>query len=107
MSEELTRKEFESRLIQRACEDAAFKKMLVKDAKAAIKQEFGENIPKDMTISIHEEEANTYHFVIPWNPFRARDDELSDDDLEFIAGGTYDCTDVILHSAMCTVTKHR
>lgn len=103
MLSEMTRKEFESRIITRANEDESFRQLLLDDPKQAIQQEFIEQIPDGINIYVHEEEEDTYHFVIPWNPFSIPDDELSDDQLEIIAGGTYDCTGNVLSTVVCTM----
>lgn len=101
----MTRKEFETRLVQRATTDRGFKKMLLNDTNQAIKVEFSEHLPNNIEIYVHEENENVYHFVIPWNPFTVSDGQLSDDDLEIIAGGTYDCTGIVLSTALCTINK--
>lgn len=106
MTQEMTRREFESRIIKRANEDETFRKMLLQDPKQAIMHEFDEQIPSSIEIYVHDEKDDTYHFVIPWNPFSNSDDaELSDDQLEEIAGGTFDCTGIILSTAMCTLNN--
>jgi len=38
-------------------------------------------------MSVHEEDANSLHFVIPMKP-QANLEELSDEELEKVAGGT-------------------
>lgn len=105
MSDELTRKQFESRLVQRASVDNEFRKLLLNNTKQAIKLEFGEQVPNHIDMYVHEEKEDTYHFIVPWNPFTVPDGELSDDDLEIIAGGTYDCRGVHLSTALCTINK--
>lgn len=106
MTQEMTRKEFESRIIKRATENEKFRSLLLQDAKQAIKDEFSEEIPASIEIYVHDEKDDTYHFVIPWNPFsNLVDEELSDDHLEVISGGTYDCSGIILSTAMCTLNN--
>lgn len=106
MSDEMTRKQFELRITKRAFEDESFRKLLINDPKKAIQDEFNEQIPDGIKIYVHEETEDTYHFVIPWNPFSNYDDELSDENLEIISGVTYDCTGIVLSTAMCTMNNN-
>ena len=51
-----------------------------------LEKHFGRKLPEQVKIFIHEEDANTLHFSIPMAPSNLA--ELSDDDLERVAGGT-------------------
>lgn len=107
MSTELTRKQFEARLVQRASVDPNFKRLLLNEPERAIELEFGEAVPIDVDVFVHEETDDTLHFVIPWNPFTVSEGELSDEDLEIVSGGTLDCVGIVLFSAMCTLNAAR
>jgi hypothetical protein len=81
-----TRRELESALIQKCWKDAAFRKEVVNDPKAMLEKHLGRKLPDQVNIFIHEEDANTLHLSIP--PAPANLTELSDADLEKVAGGT-------------------
>ena len=46
----------------------------------------GQKLPAQVKIFVHEEDANTLHLTVPLAP--ASLNELSDEDLERVAGGT-------------------
>jgi len=81
-----TRQELESALIQKCWKDPAFRKEVVSDPKGMLEKHLGRKLPKQVKIFIHEEDANTLHMSIP--PAPANVSELSDEDLEKVAGGT-------------------
>jgi hypothetical protein len=51
-----------------------------------LEQHTGQKLPAGLKIVVHEEDANTLHFTIPPPP--ANLNELSDAELEKVAGGT-------------------
>jgi hypothetical protein len=81
-NKELTRMELEEMIIKKALQEEDFKKLLLSDPHKAI-AEMGLDIPADMEINILEETAQTSYLVLPHIS-----EELSDDALELIAGGT-------------------
>lgn len=99
---EMTRKEFEQRLIERSKSDSDFRQTLLTEPKKAIEMEFGETIPDNIAIEVHENTDRVRHFVLPWNPLVSESEELSDDELEYVAGGVFDCTGVVLATVLCT-----
>ncbi|RCW44338.1 putative ribosomally synthesized peptide [Paenibacillus prosopidis] len=55
-------------IIQKAWEDAEFKKQLLANPKAAVKDAFGIEIPDTIEVEAVEETANKYYLVIPQSP---------------------------------------
>ncbi|WP_338552984.1 NHLP leader peptide family RiPP precursor [Paenibacillus sp. KS-LC4] len=55
-------------IIQKAWEDEAFKKQLLADPRAAIKEAFQVEIPEDIEVNAVEEQTNSYYLVIPISP---------------------------------------
>lgn len=71
------------KVLKRAHDDAAFRRSLLADANAAVKSA-GVELPAGMKVQVFENSADTLHLVLPMNP---ADAELSDEDLEAVAGG--------------------
>jgi hypothetical protein len=82
----MTRRDLETALIEKCWKDPDFKKQVISDPKGMLERHIGQKLPAPIKIFIHEEDANTLHFSIPPAPSNLT--ELSDDDLERVAGGT-------------------
>ena len=78
-----TRRELEKNIIERA-QDPTFRQTLLADPKTVLNESCNLTIPADIEIRIHEEDANHIHFVLPM----LDGDELSDADLDAVAGGS-------------------
>jgi hypothetical protein len=91
------RAEVERTLVQRSLQDEDFRRRLLEDPKAAVEQEFGSRLPESVEVRAVEESAQTIYLVLP-SASRLGQGELSDQDLEAVAGGssewgTCGCTD--------------
>ena len=83
-----SRAEMERRLIQRSLEDEEFRQRLLDDPKAAVEQELGTRLPEEVRVVAVEESADTIYLVLPFVSTDALEvGELSDQDLEAVAGG--------------------
>ena len=88
MSEGSGRQEMERRLIAKSLEDEAFRQRLIEDPKAAVERELGKRLPEEVRVVALEETQDTIYLVLPSTPMVGREDEeLSDQDLESVAGG--------------------
>jgi hypothetical protein len=83
----LTRKDIEAKIVALAWQDDDFRRKFVTDPKGQFEARLGTKLPDSLKITVHEEDQNSLHFVIPMTP-RANLDELTDDELEKVAGGT-------------------
>lgn len=81
-----TRRQLETALVEKCWKDPEFKKEMVSDPKGMFERHTGRKLPEQVKIFIHEEDANTLHLSIPPAPSNLR--QLSDEDLERVAGGT-------------------
>lgn len=68
-----TRRELESQIVANAWRDAAYRKRLLADPKDVLQDELRKvdanaSIPDDLDVSIHEEDVNHMHIVLPRNP---------------------------------------
>lgn len=85
------RSELEQKLIERAWEDETFKQELISNPKAVINRESGQQLPEALEIEVLQESANKAYFVLPENPAQGSDQELSEKELETVAGGVNLC----------------
>ena len=89
MSEGSGRTEVERRIVQRSIEDEALRQRLVEDPKRAVEEELGPRLPEDVRVVTVEETQDTIYLVLPGTPIAdAEGVELSDQQLESVAGGT-------------------
>lgn len=70
------------RIITRAQEDAGFRDQLKADPRAAVASLLGIEIPSAVSVTVVEDSPTHLHIVLP-----AENDQLSDADLEAVAGG--------------------
>ena len=70
------------KIIAKAWRDPAFKAELIANPAAALQAE-GIEVPEGMTVTVVENTDKQFHLVLP----PVHSDELSEDDLEAVAGG--------------------
>jgi hypothetical protein len=88
-------------LIANAWHDPAYKQALLQDPRAVVEREFGTALPADVTMQALAEDANTQYLLL--SP--ALDDlELSDEQLEQVAGGELIVSLTIIATAAATIS---
>jgi hypothetical protein len=83
----ISRAEMERKLIQRSLEDEGFRRRLLADPRAALEEELGARLPKEVEVRAVEETADTIYLVLPSASVVGDSRELSDQELETLAGG--------------------
>ena len=76
-----------SAIIAKATNDEAFREQLLDNPKAALERTLGITFPQAVTIQVHEDTPTMLHVVLPVNSQEGKPRELSDAELEYIAGG--------------------
>ena len=82
-----------------------FRDEFIADPKATIEKYSGQKLPAEYKVVALAEDDKTIHFVIPPKPANA--DELSDEDLEKVAGGIDIVTGIAIVVAAVIVSWRR
>ncbi len=81
-----------------AAKDTDYKRALLSNPKKVVALQLGQDLPDSLNVTVHEDSADMIHMVLPYVPQEGA--ELSDADLEMVAGGKgggggdYTCTDI-------------
>ncbi len=82
------RQQLEQQLIEKAMKDDSFRQQMVENPIAAIEAETGMKIPETMKIIVLEEDPQTVYLVLPQVYSKDTEMELSETELEDVAGGS-------------------
>lgn len=81
-----SRGDFQTVIDENCANSNEYREALVRDPKAVIEKHLGHPLPEGLNIQVVEESPNTLFVVAP----AAANSELSDEDLEMVAGGKQD-----------------
>ncbi len=84
----LTRGELNDLVAGFATGNPRYREALLKDAKDIIERQLNADLPTSVAVKVLEDSADTMYIVLPHVP--GEGDELSDSDLESVAGGFLD-----------------
>jgi Nitrile hydratase, alpha chain len=87
MADQRTRRDVELQLIAKAWKDDTFREALRSDPRGAVEQTLGGKLPAGLQVKLVEETADTFYLVLPANPDRAPAGQLTDQQLDAVAGG--------------------
>ena len=82
-----SRAEIDRRLINRSLEDDEFRQRLLDDPKGTIEHELGRRFPESIEVRVVEESTETIYLVLPSASPTGQGGELSDQELDAVAGG--------------------
>jgi hypothetical protein len=87
MAKQRTRRDVELQLIEKAWKEDAFRQALRTDPRGAVEQALGAKLPAGIQVKVLEESANTFYLVLPANPDRPPSGQLTNPQLDAVAGG--------------------
>ena len=87
MSEVSGRAEIERRLVEKSLADDAFRRRLLEEPEKILEEELGTRLPEGVRVVAVEETAETIYLVLPGASPLGEGGELSDRELEAVAGG--------------------
>ena len=79
----MTASELRDQLIAQAGEDDAFRTRLLADPKATLREDYGLDLPENLNLHVHEDDATTAHLVLP------RSKKLTEAELQAASGAYY------------------
>ena len=94
---EVTRGEINDIIAGFANKNEEYKAAVLKDPKKVLAKQMNQELPDWLNVKVVQETADTIYLVLPHNPGEGA--ELSDADLEMVAGGKgndagYECNDI-------------
>ena len=82
------RADLERSIARRSLQDEGFRRRLLADPKGTVEQELGARLPEGVEVRALEETPDTVYLVVPGAPPIGGGAELSDRELEAVAGGS-------------------
>jgi hypothetical protein len=95
------RAEVERRLVERSLQDEEFRQRLLADPKGTLEQELGRGLSEGVQVRVVEETPDTIYLVLPSASRVGEGGEVSDKELEAVAGGGESTSNVNEFSCIC------
>ncbi len=80
------RQQLQQKLIEKSMKDENFRKQLIENPSATIESETSIKIQESIKIKVLEEDNNSFYIILPAQN-NETEDELTDSELEHVAGG--------------------
>lgn len=92
----------ERRVVEKSLQDEDFRERLLENPRVTMEQELGVRLPEDLQVVAVEETADTIYLVLPsTSPLGGEGGELSDRELEAVAGGDAESTSTF---SLCNIS---
>lgn len=88
-------------IVRRSMEDGSFRQELLRNPKSALEQHLGRQLPENVEVRAVEDTPERVHLVVPSKSLTERYGELSDEDLDVVAGGNVGSYADPFTSAIC------
>jgi hypothetical protein len=75
-------------VVHKAIQEPAFRAQLLADPKSAVEKALNAPLPAGLTLKVIEAGKTDFTVVLPYEPKTSANGEMSDDDLESVAGGS-------------------
>jgi hypothetical protein len=98
MATNWTRGELWDKIVEQANNNPQYYEMLKQNPRGLMEKQLGTPIPASVNVKVLEESPDTYYIVLPYKAKEGA--ELSDSDLEKVAGGMLD--GMVKGNASCT-----
>jgi hypothetical protein len=95
------RTEVERRLVERSLQDEDFRQRLLDDPRGTLEQELGRGLPEGVEVRAVEESADTIYLVLPSASRVGQVGEVTDRELEAVAGGEDSTSNANEWSCIC------
>ncbi len=79
----MTASELRDQLIAKAGENDEFRARLLAEPKATLREDYGLDLPKNLNLCVHEDDATTTHLVLP------RSKKLTEAELQAASGAQF------------------
>ena len=79
----MTASELRDQLISQAGESDEFRMRLLANPKATLREDYGIDVPENLNLHVHEDDATTAHLVLP------RSRKLTESELQVASGAYY------------------
>lgn len=92
----------ERRVVEKSLQDEDFRERLLENPRVTMEQELGVRLPEEVRVVAVEETADTIYLVLPrTSPAGGEGGELSDRELETVAGGDAESTSTF---SLCNIS---
>jgi hypothetical protein len=104
MPETASMQDLQKNIAAQAMKDDAFRNEFISNPRAAIEKYSGQKLPADVQVHAHLQSTKNVHFIIPDKKAIESEVELTDEDLDKVAGGEFFITAAVLGATVGIVS---